>query len=298
MSRYVDVSIQSMSTQVELQTKQYSVFRPGDLFTSPQWWAKNVAAMSPSAKANLPGFTGFGIYKETPGISIELFNPDGSRFVYLGLAGGLGGGTAYGASPSGQLPRTGFWRPSDKPVPHSWVGLMLKGGGGLAVGGEGQVAALFNCASRGHGCGIGALGARAGISVGGAVGFAVVFATGFTRATEFSSYTADGLDWALSFGGKFADLVKGAGKLGPLLKTASLMLERLDDAARLKVLKDIALKPGVEAELYGVAKGVWSSTLVDTDYQSITVIDIPFAGLGAEIGVYYAKTGYSCLSEW
>ncbi len=298
MSRYVDVNIDALSTQVELQTKQYSVFRPGDLFTSPQWWARGVTSISPTMRAGFPGFVGYGTYKEVSGISIELFNPDGSRFAYLGLAGGLGGGTAYGPPVGAQMPRTGRWHPSNKPVPHSWVGLMAKGGGGLVVGGEGQVAALLSCTDRGHGCGIGALGVRGGASIGGAVGLAVVFATGFTKPDDFSAYTADGLDWALSFGGKWADIVKGGGKLGTLLKGAHLMLERLDEAARFKALKDIALKPGVETELYGIAKGVWSATLVDTDYQSITVIDIPMAGVGVEIGVYYAKTGYRCLSDW
>ena len=120
----------------------------------------------------------------------------------------------------------------------------------------------------------------------------VAFATGFTHADDFSSYTADGLDWALSFGGKFGDYVKSAGKLGTVLRGANGMLESLDGAARLKALKDVALKPGVEAEIYGVAKSLISGSLIDTDLQSITVVDIPLAGVGAEIGIYYAKTGY------
>ena len=83
-----------------------------------------------------------------------------------------------------------------------------------------------------------------------------------------------------------------------MLSGANKMLERLDGAARLTALKDVALKPGVETEIYGVAKSLVSGSLIDTDLQSITVVDIPFAGVGAEIGIYYAKTGYMCLSSW
>jgi len=298
MARYVDVIFDVVPIQIELQTKQYSMYRPEAWMSSPQWWAKGVRGLPAATVAAFPGFKGYGAYKESPGISIELFNPDGSRFVYLGLSGGMGGGTVYGPRTGPALPRTGQWRPTDKPIPHTWFGLMFKAGGGLGLGAEGQAAVMISSMNRPHGCTIGALSGRLGPSVGGSGGLAIAFATGFTHADDFSSYTADGLDWALSFGGKFGDYVKSAGKLGTVLRGANGMLESLEGAARLKALKDVALKPGVEAEIYGVAKSLISGSLIDTDLQSITVVDIPLAGVGAEIGIYYAKTGYKCLSEW
>jgi hypothetical protein len=299
MARYVDVSISGFTVQVELQTKQVHFYDPGNWMTSPQWWAQGVRAISPQMRVAFPGFQARGAYKETPGISIELFNPDGTRFAYLGLSGGMGGGTAYGPSRrANQLPDTGRWYPSNKPIPHTWFGLMFKGGGGLGLGAEGQAAALLSAMDRTHGCTIGALSGRLGPVGGGSAGLAVVFATGFTTPTDFSNYTANGLDWALSFGAKFSAFVKGAGKLSVLAAGAAAMLERLEGAARIKALEQTMLKPEIGAEVYGIGKSLISGSLIDTDLQSITVVDIPMVGVGAEIGIYYAKTGYKCLSEW
>lgn len=299
MARYVDVNLSGFSVQIELQTKQVRIYDPANWMTSPQWWAQSVRTISPQMRLVFPGFQARGAYKETPGISIELFNPDGTRFAYLGLSGGMGGGTAYGPSRrANQLPDTGRWCPSDKPIPHTWFGLMVKGGGGLALGAEGQVAALMSAIDRRHGCTIGALSGRVGPVGGGSIGLGAVFATGFTTADDFSNYSANGLDWALSFGTKFSSFVKGAGKLSSLASGAAEMLARLEGAARIKALEQTMLKPEVGAEVYGIGKSLISGSLVDTDLQSITVVDIPLAGVGAEIGIYYAKTGYKCLSEW
>lgn len=299
MARYVDVNISGFTVQIELQTKQFHIYDPGNWMTSAQWWAQDVRIISPQMRLRFPGFQARGAYKETPGISLELFNPDGTRFVYLGLSAGLGGGTAYGPKRSATpLPDTGRWYPSDKPIPHTWFGLMFKGGGGLALGAEGQLAALMSGTDRRHGCTIGALSGRLGPVGGGSAGLAAVFATGFTTPNDFSSYTANGLDWALSFGTKFSSFVKGAGKLSTLASGAAAMLARLEGAARIKALEQTMLKPEVGAEVYAIGKSLISGSLIDTDLQSITVVDIPMAGVGAEIGIYYAKTGYKCLSEW
>lgn len=299
MARYVDVNLSGFTVQIELQTKQVSIYDPGNWMTSPQWWAQSVRTISPQMRLVFPGFQSRGAYKETPGISIELFNPDGTRFAYLGLAGGLGGGTAYGPRRSAnQLPDTGRWYPSDKPIPHTWYGLMFKGGGGVVLGAEGQVAALLSAMDRRHGCTIGALSGRLGPVGGASAGLAVVFATGFTTPSEFSSFSADGFDWALSFGAKFSSFVKGAGKLSALAAGGAAMLERLEGAARIKALEQVMLKPEMGAEIYGIGKSLISGSLIDTDQQVITVVDIPMVGGGAEIGLYYAKTGYKCMSEW
>lgn len=299
MARYVDVNLSGFCVQVELETKQVRFFDPSNWMTSPQWWAKDVRNISKRMSETFPGFRAMGAYRETPGISIELFNPDGTRFAYLGLDRGTGGGTAYGPKRApNTFSESGRWNPTDKPIPHTWYGLMVKGSAGVALGAEGQIAALLSSMDKTHGCTIGAKSGRGGPVGGASIGLGVVFATGFKSPTEFSSYRAEGLDWALSFGTKFEALVKGASKLSALARVANGILERLEDAARIRALKDTMLQPEVGAEVYGIGKSLIAGSLIDTDLQSITVVDIPLASLGAEVGIYYAKTAYSCLSEW
>ena len=298
MARYVDVIFDVVPIQIELQTKQTSIYRPEAWLSSPQWWAKGVrgppaatVAAFPASRAMVPTRRRRVSRSSSSTPMVRALCTSGSPAAWVAASS-----TARALA---ALPRTGQWRPIDKPIPHTWFGLMFKAGGGLGPGAEGQAAVLISAMNRParlHDRRTGADGLphrRRRGRPGGRV------ATGFTKADDFQQlHTADGLDWALSFGGKFGDYVKSAGKLGPLLRGANGMLEALDGAARLKALKDVALKPGVETEIYGVAKSLISSSLIDTDLQSITAVDIPLAGVGAEIGIYYAKTGYKCLSEW
>jgi hypothetical protein len=298
MSRYVDVSFGAGSVQIELENSRSAFINPGLWWQGPNWRATNARSLPPWVKLENSSFQGHGKYKETPGTSIELFNPDGKRFAYLVLTNGLSGGLAYGLGTGWDVSR-GRWNPTDKPVPHSWFGIMAKGGGGLVVGGEFAAAALMSGMNRAKGCSIVSLTGRAGLFGGGSGGLAFVFATGFEQPHDFNNYTADGLDWALSFGPKLSSLVKGGSKLPQALKGLDEMLKTLQSAARVEKLKTVLnADPELGKEVYGIAKGLYSATLIDSDLQSITAVDIPLLGGGAEIGIFYLKSGFKCTSSW
>lgn len=297
MSRYCDVSLGPGSVQIELENSRSPFLNPGLWMQGPNWRA-NVQGLPPWVRKNNPSFQGSGKYKESPGISIELLNPDGSRFAYLGLTSGLGGGTAYGVGTGLNTP-TGQWRPTDKPVPHSWCGIMVKGSANAVVGAELAAAALLSCTKMTSGCTILSAGAQGGLVAGVSGGLAFVFATGFQTANDFNNYTADGIDWALSFGPKLESFVKGGTKLCTALKGLDAVLARLDSAARAEKLKTLFnTNPELGKEAYGIAKSVWSSSLIDSDLQSITVVDVPLASGGVQIGIYYCKSKFKLASSW
>lgn len=131
MSRYVDVSFGAGSVQIELENSRSAFINPGLWWQGPNWRATNARSLPPWVKLENSSFQGHGKYKETPGTSIELFNPDGKRFAYLVLTNGLSrAGHPLTSAPDGTISRPA--NPTDKPVPHSWFGIMAKGGGGLA----------------------------------------------------------------------------------------------------------------------------------------------------------------------
>ena len=100
--------------------------------SSPQWWAKGVRLPAATVAA-FPAKGVGGLTTETPGISIELFNPDGSRLKIPRAFRRMGGGVAHG-------PRTGqrYHAPGSGGRPTSrsrttWFGLMFRWAGGGSV---------------------------------------------------------------------------------------------------------------------------------------------------------------------
>jgi len=51
-------------------------------------------------------------------------------------------------------------------------------------------------------------------------------------------------------------------------------------------------------EIYGAAKGIYQAYWVDDEERSLTDLDIPTVGGGAQIGIHYAWSGATPVSEW
>lgn len=191
---------------------------------------------------------------------------------------------------------SGTWKPSDAPQAKTWVGVAVKGGAGAGVSGEAAFGAVMQLWGKNDGgCSFmtttGRLGAVAGFSG----GLALVYATGFPSAREFHGFASSGADFALAFGPKIAGAVSPA--WAKVAKTA----QGFDGGAE---LVEGIVKGGnpkyatLRSELPGIAKSISSAALIDPDEQNITIIDVPMAGAGAELGVFYGWSNTRLLSSW
>ncbi|MEP6831908.1 MAG: hypothetical protein ABJB74_00885 [Gemmatimonas sp.] len=142
-------------------------------------------------------------------------------------------------------------------------------------------------------------GLGAGISVGASGGFALVLATGFKNAAAFDGFNGGGgFDWDLSFGPKWSGLVKGSAALPRIANALHGALEYLEKVKQVERLQKLMRSEKDGAEIYSAAKGIYQAYWVDDEEQGMTAIDIPTAGGGAQIGIHYAWSGATRVSEW
>lgn len=208
---------------------------------------------------------------------MELRGNDKGSAFYFPENRGFWKGTRY----NGQ----GRWQPSASTMARTWVGLMIKGSVGAAVSGEVGVAGMLSLwPGSSHACLINSTCGRLGAIAGFSGGAALVIATGFSKPADFHGYTSAGLDWALSVGAK----IKGVAN--PKWAKLARLVDGFNDQS---VFAEAFMKgsnPKYQAlrkELPGMAKTVFSSVMIDHDIKNILVIDVPAAGGGAEVGIYY-----------
>lgn len=322
MSYYVDVNFsgrttdnsgfgQPMSCTIELDTKS----------TEGRVFSRNVWRVQKPVPASLRDFVGTGASpsmgtwtKEADGFHLFPESDWNNECMELRLdMGAAASGVAFGKMMQGRSGNyykyEGTWGATDKPLPHTWVGVMGKGSAGLAVGAEGGVAALVEVTTGFHGISFCFGAGRLIIGGGFSGGLALVIATGFKDANGFEGYTSSGADWALSFGPNIKAVAMSGklARLNPILKKCAsginTVVTKAEEGAREMALKADSMKRIVTngenaKEIYGVAKGAIQGYLIDTDYQNVTAIDIPLAGAGTEAGFYYAWSRYKTLSRW
>ena len=164
---------------------------------------------------------------------------------------------------------------------------------------EAGAGALLNLFNPSHGIGFVSGGLGAGISLGASGGFALVLATGFKDAKAFDGFNAGGgFDWDLSFGPKWSSLVKGSTALPRIANAMYGALDKLEKVKQVERLQKLMRSEKDGAEIYGAAKGIYQAYWVDDEEQSLTAIDIPTAGGGAQIGIHYAWSGATRVSGW
>jgi hypothetical protein len=244
----------------------------------------------------LIGDASSGVYKEPLTDWIQLYSNAGGLLFELRGAEHAQGPAKAGLA-NGRFLVSGTWRASRMDPPGVWHGLMLKGGGGAIVGGEGSVCCLVKGGNPSTGVELGTASGRLGVTVGGSAGFCFVIATGFANGSAFDGYTSDGGDWALSFGPKIKSVI-AASRLPTALVRLAEMVQTLEEAAKVKALTRFVRDPENSREIYSVAKSVQASYLIDDEYQGIVALDIPLAGVGAEVGIYYQWSRCKVWLQW
>lgn len=238
--------------------------------------------------------TGFSLYGQSNRSlvlmelrQVGIDSPNGPAFTMP--TPGAAGGTFYKLR--------GTWSASAKPLPKTWVGIMGKGSVGAIIGAEGGIGAVAALGFGNHGAcfsfGSGRVIAGGGFSG----GLALVIATGFDSCRSFDNYWSKGADWALSIGENLKS-VAAAGrlsKIAPVLKTLSAVNTSVGKA---ESYSKVVSSSEFSKEVYGVMKGVMQTSLIDTDSQNVTAIDIPLAGVGAEAGFYYSWSQFNLLKGW
>lgn len=194
----------------------------------------------------------------------------------------------------------GTWAPGAQTSQRMWIGPMVKGGGGAVVGYEGAVAAICSVDQPSHGAVLRLGTSRAGVVAGGAAGAGVLIVTGFDNPQQMGGFEFGQGDYALAFGAKWSSLTKAvqASKVAQAL--------RAFDGGMLAISKAMELgknSPKLQkalTECAGGAKSLVNSygMLVDTDARTMTGVDIPLAGVGAEIGIFYGWSSASVLKSW
>ena len=190
----------------------------------------------------------------------------------------------------------GRWKPSSAPQPKTWVGFAAKAGGGAGLGGEAAFCAVIPLwGNRSGGCSFATTTGRLGAVAGFSGGLALTFATGFASASEFGGFSSSGGDFALSFGPKIA------GAVNPAWARMGKLVGKFDGSAELVegIVKGVNPKyQGLRQELPGLAKSLSSAALIDPDEKNLTLIDVPLAGGGAELGIYYGWSRTRLLRQW
>jgi hypothetical protein len=190
---------------------------------------------------------------------------------------------------------SGSWKPTDVAQPKTWVGFAVKGGGGAAVGAELCLAAMIALWGKNNsGCTFACKTGRLGLVAGFSGGIALVFATGFTSASEVNGYTSDGADFALAVGPKIA------GAVNPQWARLAAVAKNFDHSAEMVegLVKGAGRFGTLRGELPGIAKLISQSALIDYDEKNITVLDVPMCGVGTELGIYYGWSSVNVLSTW
>ena len=238
--------------------------------------------------------TGFSLYakadRSTVVMELRQVGIDSPNGPAFGIPKpGRSGGEAYHLR--------GTWSASAKPLPKTWVGIMGKGSAGLGLGAEGGVGAVAALGFGNHGAcfsfGSGRVIAGGGFSG----GLALIIATGFNSSRDFHNYSSEGADWALSIGENLKSIATSGrlAKLGPVLKALSAVDKSVTKAEQ---YYKAVYSSNFSKEIYGVMKGILQTSLIDTDAQNLTAIDIPLAGVGAEAGFYYSWSQYKLLKSW
>jgi hypothetical protein len=191
----------------------------------------------------------------------------------------------------------GYWIPAPLPSRRVWGGLMVKGGGGLVAGGEYGVGLVAHVETEHTGAVLQVMTARAGLSGGLSGGAAILVCSGFDSVKEMDGFKDSGIDYTIAIGAKFSAVLKTS-KLVGVLKGFEGGLESIEKAITLG--RKSKLGQEVLKEAPGLAKTAACSygLVIDTDDQQIVAIDLPLAGGGAEIGVFYGWSQTKVLEQW
>jgi hypothetical protein len=176
--------------------------------------------------------------------------------------------------PNGSFAMRTEWRRVARPLPAGgmglWAGIAVKGGGEVALGAEGVMAVVVSAANRQRWFAFAMLSGRAGLAAGLSGAGSLVVLTGVNDPMELHKSFQSGSDFALSIGGRWAQMGKALTGLEDLKDLGKLIWFSLEHGDRLVTL----------------GKGVYQEACLDYMEQNLLVVDTP-AGAGAELGYYW-----------
>lgn len=227
----------------------------------------------PSGFRSLIG-EGSGKWRAEFGDIVQILGSNKQLLVELRATEKREGYAFAGLQPNGTFAIKTDWRRVARPLPPNgvglWAGVAIKGGAEIGLGAEGIVAVVVSAANRQRWFTFGMLSGRAGIAGGfGAAGSLVVL-TGVNDPMELHHSLQSGTDWALSIGGRWAQMSKALTGLGDLKDLGKLIWFSIEHGDQLVTL----------------GKGVYQEACLDYEEQNLLVVDTP-AGAGVELGYYW-----------
>lgn len=227
---------------------------------------------------------------------LTIVGQDGQQCFALRSPESSDGIAYYGTAPQyGMFPFKSTWRRAARPLIKGqsgcWSGLALKGSAGVAIQGEDVVCLVRSWDNPSKGAWFNVLSSRLGLVGGFTAGVALVIVTGFPNINHLHDHSVSGWDWSVSLGAKLSGFAK-LGKTGPMLVEMAKRINKIEDLVQ-------AIKAGKnEKEIIGMGKAAYDNFGCDFTEQNITVIDVPLAGTGAELGVYIYAGTCKLFSKW
>ena len=227
---------------------------------------------------------------------LTINGQDGQQCFALRSPEASDGIAFYGEAPQyGVFPFKSTWRRAATPIKPGksgcWSGLALKGSAGVAIQGEEVVCLIRSWDNSSLGAWFNVLSSRLGLVGGFTAGVALVIVTGFPNIDELHNHSVSGWDWSLSLGAKLSGFAK-FGKSGPMLIEMARRINKVEDMIK-------AIKSGErEKEIIGIGKAAYDNFGYDCGEKNVTVIDIPLAGTGVEMGVYIYAGTCKLFSKW
>jgi len=226
---------------------------------------------------------------------LTIYGQDGTECFAIRKPEQADGLVFYGETVRSFYPVKSTWRRAATPLKPGnsgcWSGLALKGSAGVVIEGEEICCLVGSWDNPSRGAWFNILSARLGLVGGFSGGVALVIVTGFPNIDVLNGHSVSGWDWTVSLGAKLSGFAK-FGKSGPMLLKMVERINKVEDLVK-------TMKGGDNSkELIGIGKSAYDNFGYDFEEQNVTVIDIPLAGAGAEMGVYMYYGSCKLFSKW
>ncbi len=297
-ARFIDINLKAGYKRGGMgkKHKHVKVMSPGTMkfkLTDDKRW-ELLPPFHPEWEHYIPDYPA-GTWSESS-FQLTLTGQDGQQCFAVRAPDKGEGIVFYGEAPQyGVFPFKSTWRRAAKPLISGksgcWSGLALKGSAGVAIQGEEVVCLVRSWDNPSKGAWFNVLSSRLGLVGGFTVGVALVIVTGFPNIDHLHNHSVSGWDWSVSLGAKLSGFAK-FGKSGPMLLEMVKRINKVEDLIQ-------TIKAGKnEKEIIGIGKAAYDNFGYDFEEQSVTVIDIPLAGTGAELGVYIYAGTCKLFSKW
>ncbi|HUG62792.1 MAG TPA: hypothetical protein VMP03_13155 [Methylomirabilota bacterium] len=176
-----------------------------------------------------------------------------------------------------------------------WVGLAVKSGTQqMSSGQESMMGFAISVDNTDRWMIVNSQVTRPGFGFGVSGGLAVLIVSGVTRPAQLNGHSQSELDFNVSIGGNLGKAVKTAvagGKYAGLINFIRKVGAKTPSQFRKALLDD----PDKIAELVKLAKANKEAWGLESDKPNVLMFDIPLAGAGGELSIFYATSTYTAF---